>query len=114
MNIAALLDKTIEIKFDYHGESQVWEVRENSLTPKLAKIFQNLEADPEAIPEGLAAVIVDWNMNYNGGEFSPSRENLARLPFDYLEKGIEALNGIWTGKPATPAKSPNGSRRTAK
>lgn len=114
MNIGTVIDKTVEIEFEYKGELVKMEIVEEAMTPGFSQSLQDVDKNPIELASAFASVTKDWNIDYNGEPFPPNLENFKRLPMSFYEKAMEALGESFAGKQQTSSESVNGSAPPAK
>lgn len=114
MNIGTVIDKTVDLTFEYNGESVTLQVREESLSPQFEQSLQDTVKRPLAAAEAFARVIVSWDIDYNGDPFPPTVDNLKILPVSFYEAVMSAVGEMFQGKLKKSEQSANGSAPVAK
>lgn len=114
MNIGTVIDKTVDITFEYNGESVTMQVREESLSPQFEQGLRDTIDRPIAAAETLVSVITGWDIDYNGEPFPPTLDNLKILPVSFYEATIAAIGEMFAGKLKKSEPSANGSAPAVK
>lgn len=122
MNIASILDTTVEIAFDYTDKETEESatitavVQKECLTPGFGQMLLNLDnnKDYDGLANELAVVTRSWDIDYNGEPFPPIVENLRRVPIDFLVAFLQAITEQWAGKSKSPKPSDSGLARAAR
>jgi hypothetical protein len=102
-----LTDKTVKFSKEWEGEIVEWSVKEKSLTPRVLQAFSDVQTRPIELANGLSGIVTDWSIFLEAeGDFPPTPENLAKLPFDFLNFMLESISETWAGgKPQTASQS---------
>jgi hypothetical protein len=74
--------RRVKLAFDVGGEPVELVFDAHKLTPEWGEL---------SVREGLAAVIVEWNLTENGQPFALSSENLDRLPYTVLRRLMDEM-----------------------